>query len=264
MASKIRIPIKTPQEIAKLRIACQASSEVLQQTARWITAGKTTAEIDAYAAECIANQQGKSAFLGYRGFPSHICISVNEEVIHGMASQRVVKDGDIVKIDVGVAKGGWLGDNATTVPVGHINEETRRLLHATETALYAGIDQARAGAFVADIGAAIEDSITPFGFGIVRDFVGHGVGRTLHEEPQVPNYRTRGRSPKLRAGMVIAIEPMINLGTPSVHILDDGWTVVTKDKKNAAHFEHTVLITNGKPEILTSRPREATAEQMGL
>ncbi len=264
MAKKIRIPIKTPADIRKMRVACETASEILQLCAKAVAPGKTTGEIDSYAAELMKERGCKSAFLGYRGFPGQICISRNEEVVHGIGSDTVIQSGDILKIDVGIIKNGWIGDNATTVPAGEIDLETKRLLCATEQSLYEAIDHARNGVLLADLCGSVEDHVTPFGFTVVKEFVGHGVGRNLHEEPQVPNYRPHGRSPKLRPGMVLAIEPMVNAGVPDVTILEDGWTVITNDRKPSSHFEHTVLVTEGKPDVLTARPREATEDLLGI
>jgi methionyl aminopeptidase len=241
MARRIRIPIKTPRDIEKMRVAGAVASAVLQELAKAVEPGRTTGEIDKLAAELIRRHDAKSAFLGYRGFPGQICISVNE-----------------------VVKGGFIGDNATTVAAGDIPGETKRLLMATEESLYAAISHARAGHRLADLCGAVEDHVKPLGFTVVREFVGHGVGRQLHEEPQIPNYRPAGKSVILMPGMTLAIEPMVNEGRPGVRILDDGWTVITEDRKASAHFEHTVLVTEGEPEILTWRPREATAELLGL
>jgi methionyl aminopeptidase len=212
-------------------------------------------EIDQLALELMGQRDCKSAFRGYRGFRGQICISVNEEVVHGIGGPRKIQPGDVVKLDVGIVKGGWIGDNAVTVAVGDVSEEARRLLVATEESLFAAIAHARAGERLADLCGAVEEYVRPKGFTVVREFVGHGVGRDLHEEPQVPNYRPQGKSPVLEPGMVLAIEPMVNAGTASVRILDDGWTVITTDGKPSAHFEHTVLVTSGEPEILTPRPR---------
>jgi methionyl aminopeptidase len=265
MARKIRIPIKTAADIKRMRVACETASEILQLCAKAVEPGKTTGEIDQYAAELMAERDCKSAFLGYRGFPGQICISLNEEVVHGIGSDKtVIKSGDILKIDVGITKGGWIGDNATTVAAGDIDLETKRLMCATEQSLYEAIDRMRPGNLLADVCGAVEEHVVQYGFTVVREFVGHGVGRDLHEEPQVPNYRPPGRSPKLRPGMVLAIEPMVNAGVAGVTILSDGWTVITNDRKNSSHFEHTVLVTNGKPDILTARPREATEELLGI
>lgn len=264
MARKIRIPIKTAADIKKMRVACETASEILQLCAKAVKPGVTTGEIDQYAGELMAERDCKSAFLGYRGFPGQICISRNEEVVHGIGSDTVIRPGDVLKIDVGIIKGGWIGDNATTVPAGEADLETKRLMCATEQSLYEAIDRARPGNLLADLCGSVENHVTRYGFTVVREFVGHGVGRELHEEPQVPNYRPPGRSPKLRPGMVLAIEPMVNAGVAGVTILSDGWTVITNDRKNSSHFEHTVLVTNGSPDILTARPREATEELLGI
>ncbi|WP_193212369.1 type I methionyl aminopeptidase [Luteolibacter marinus] len=255
MARRHKIKIKNAHEIGRMRAAGEVASEVLMALAKAIQPGRTTLEIDQLAAELMRERDCKSAFLGYRGFKGQICISVNEEVVHGIGGPRKIHPGDVVKIDVGIVKNGWIGDNAVTVAVGELDEETRRLLVATEESLFAAIDHARAGERLADLCGAVEEYVEPLGFTVVREFVGHGVGRDLHEEPQVPNYRPQGKSPILQAGMVLAIEPMVNAGSRSVRILDDGWTVITTDGKPSAHFEHTVLITDGEPELLTWRPR---------
>ncbi len=199
----------------------------------------------------------KSAFLGYRlghrVFPGNICISLNDEIVHGIGSQRRIQYGDIVKLDIGVVQDGWVGDTATTVPVGVIDDRTEQLMRVTEKALARAISVAFEGSRLGDLCAEIEEEAMQHHFSVVREFVGHGVGRKLHEEPQVPNYGKRGSGPKLRAGMTLAIEPMINLGTASVRLLEDGWTVCTADGAPSAHFEHTILITGDKPEILTWR-----------
>jgi methionyl aminopeptidase len=255
MARRHKIKIKTPHEITRMRVAGETASAILLELAKAVKPGCTTLEIDQLALELMRERDCKSAFLGYRGFSGQICISVNEEVVHGIGGPRKIQPGDVVKIDVGIVKGGWIGDNALTVAVGEVSDETRRLLIATEESLFAAISHARAGERLAELCAAVEDHVKPLGFSVVREFVGHGVGRDLHEEPQVPNYRPQGKSPLLEPGMVLAIEPMVNAGAPSVRILDDGWTVITTDGKASAHFEHTVLITSGEPELLTWRPR---------
>ncbi len=264
VSRKVRIPIKSPREIEFMRTAGAIASKILQQLAREVAPGKTTGEIDSLAAELMRENDCKSAFLGYRGFPGYICISVNEEVVHGIGGDRRILPGDIVKIDVGIIKSGFIGDNATTVAAGDVPLETKRLLAATEQSLFEAIDHARAGRRLADLCGAVEEFVAPRGFTVVREFVGHGVGRRLHEEPQVPNYRPQGKTPVLMPGMTLAIEPMVNAGVPSVRILEDGWTVITEDRKPSAHFEHTVLVTSGEPEILTWRPREALPEMLGL
>jgi methionyl aminopeptidase len=261
---RTRIPIKSPREIDFMRTAGRIASEILQALAREVSPGKTTGEIDKLAAELMRQHDCKSAFLGYRGFPGQICISINEEVVHGIGGPRRIQPGDIVKIDVGIIKSGFIGDNATTVPAGEIPHETKRLLAVTEQSLYQAIDRARPGRKLADLCGSVEEFVEPRGFTIVREFVGHGVGRRLHEEPQIPNFRPSGKSPTLMPGMTLAIEPMVNAGVPSVRILEDGWTVITEDRKPSSHFEHTVLVTDGEPEILTLRPRTALPEMLGL
>ncbi len=259
-----RIHIKTPEEIEEMRVACEMASNILQSTANFIEVGKTTKEVDLYAASLMKEYGCDSAFLGYRGFPGNICISPNEEVVHGIGGDYLIKDGDIISIDVGIVQNGWIGDNATTVAVGNIDDETKRLLAVTEQSLYEAISFAKEGEYLGDLCAAVEDYVKQFKMGVVKELVGHGVGRNLHEEPSVPNFRPTGRTPVLQAGMVLAIEPMINLGTAGVNFLDDGWTVVTKDKRNSAHFEHTVCVGVDGPDILTMRHREATPEQLGI
>jgi len=225
--------------------------EVLESLKRMIRAGITTRDIELFADESIKALGGKSAFKGYRGYPGSICTSVNEEVVHGIPSSRRLKDGDIISIDLGVLYDGFFGDAAVTVPVGKIDNETADLLRVTEEALSLGIENATAGKRVSDISYAIQSHAEKNGFSVVRTFVGHGIGRELHEEPQVPNYGAAGKGPRLKEGMTLAIEPMVNSGTHEVRILGDGWTAVTTDGKKSAHFEHTVLVTSGRPKILT-------------
>lgn len=220
-----------------------------------IRPGVSTRDVDQAAADFMAEEGCTSAFLGYRRFPGHICISINEEVVHGIGGSRRIQYGDIVKIDCGVCLRGWVGDTATTVPVGVVDPRVQRLLQVTEETLELAITHAHAGRRLGDLCAAIEDEIVANGYSVVREFVGHGVGRKLHEDPQVPNYGRPGTGPKLRPGMTIAIEPMVNMGGAAVRVLDDDWTVVTVDGKPSAHFEHTVLVTKGEPEILTWRER---------
>jgi len=234
-----------------MRSACAVASVVLEEVTSWIKPGLTTKEIDDYAAARIKHYGARSAFLGYRNYPCCICISVNEEVVHGLAGSKRVRFGDIVSLDVGVAYDGYIGDTARTVAVGGCDLLVQRLMDVTERALYEGIAQATAGNRVTDISRAIQNYVEGNGFSIVREFCGHGVGRTVHEEPQVPNYVDPKSNHRLRSGMTLAIEPMVNAGTPAVKMLNDGWTVVTQDGKPSAHFEHTVLITESEPEILT-------------
>jgi methionyl aminopeptidase len=253
------IPIKSVKEIEKMRQACRSASDILDRVSEVIRPGIKTKEVDEAAADFMDEAGVKSAFLGYRlghrVFPGTICISLNDEVVHGIGSQRRIQYGEIVKLDIGVIQDGWVGDNATTVAVGVIDERTDHLLRVTEGALSRAIAVAYEGHRVGDICAEIEEEARRFGFSVVREFVGHGVGRKMHEEPQIPNYGKRGSGPKLKAGMTLAIEPMINMGTSDVRLLEDGWTVRTADGLPSAHFEHTVLITKDEPEILTWRAK---------
>lgn len=248
------IKIKTPDELKLMRSSCAVAAEVLDEIGGFIKPGVTTAQVDEFAAEQIKARGGKSAFLGYRKYPRHVCISVNDEVVHGVAGERELRFGDIVSVDVGVSYKGFIGDNARTFPVGGCGVQAQRLLDVTEQALYLGIAAAKPSNRVTDISRAIQDFVEGNGFSVVREFVGHGVGRTMHEEPQVPNFVDRKMNERLRPGMTIAIEPMVNAGQPGVKILKDHWTVVTQDGSLSAHFEHTVLITDGEPEILTCLP----------
>ena len=194
------------------------------------------------------------AFKGYHGYPATICASINEEVIHGIPSgRRVLQEGDVISLDVGASIDGFFGDSAVTLPVGQVSEEAALLLRVTEESLYKAIEQVRAGGRISDIGHAVQRHVESFGFSVVREFVGHGIGRKMHEEPQVPNYGEPGRGPRLAEGMVLAIEPMVNAGKPAVKVLSDGWTAITRDKSLSAHFEHTVAVTAGEPWILTAR-----------
>ena len=246
-----KIILKTGADLEAMRAACSVAGRVLDDIIRFVKPGVTTNQVDGFAAERIKFYGGKSAFLGYRKYPCHTCISVNEEVVHGLANERELRFGDIVSVDVGVNYKGFIGDNARTVAVGGCGVLAQRLLDVTEQSLSLGIAAAVVGNRVTDISRAIQDYVESNGFSVVREFVGHGVGRTMHEEPQVPNFVDRKMDHKLRAGMTLAIEPMVNAGSPDVKILKDGWTVVTRDGSLSAHFEHTVLITEGEPEILT-------------
>jgi methionyl aminopeptidase len=248
------IPIKTAAEIDKMRAAGRAAATVLAKLSALVQPGITTGEIDRLAGEYMAELGCRSAFLGYRGFPAQTCISMNEEVVHGIGGPRRLAYGDIVKIDTGVVLDGWIGDTATTVPCGAVDPATERLCTATRRILESAIPFAVAGRRLGDLSHHIEQEALREGFGVVREFVGHGVGRRLHEEPQIPNYGRKGSGPKLKAGMTLAIEPMINLGGEGVRILEDGWTVVTSDGKPSAHFEHTILVTENEPEVLTWPP----------
>ncbi|MDR0533541.1 MAG: type I methionyl aminopeptidase [Verrucomicrobiales bacterium] len=247
------IPIKKGEEIEGMRRSGQAIAEIRDRLATLVKPGVTTKDLDEAAAKMIREVGGKSPFHGYRGFPGHICASVNEEVVHGIPGKRKLLYGDVLKMDVGIVLGGWVGDTAISVPVGAIASETEALLARTQLALAKGIEQARAGNRLGDVSAAIERCVLDAGYSVVKEFVGHGVGRSLHEEPQIPNYGRPGSGPLLKAGMTLAIEPMVNLGKEAVRILKDGWTVVTVDGKPSSHFEHTVLVTEDEPEILTCR-----------
>jgi methionyl aminopeptidase len=258
------IKLKSERDLEAMRPACAVASAVLEEVAAFIQPGVTTGAVDSFAAERIKHYGAKSAFLGYvhpggarksQRFPSHTCLSVNEQVVHGLAGPQVLRFGDIVSIDVGVVYNGYIGDTATTVPVGGCGVLAQKLMDVSEKALYEGIAQAIPGNRVVNISRAIQNYVEENGFSVVREFVGHGVGRTMHEEPQVPNFVDNKRSEKLRPGMTIAIEPMVTAGLPGVKILNDGWTVVTQDGSLAAHFEHTVLITESEPEILTCPER---------
>jgi len=245
------IKIKTEDELKLMRSSGAVAAEILDEIGAFIKPGVTTKQVDEFAAAQIKSRGAKSAFLGYRKYPCNICISVNEEVVHGLATERELHFGDIVSVDVGVSYKGFIGDNARTFAVGGCGVFAQRLLDVTEQSLHLGIAAAKPGNRVTDISRAIQDYVEGNGFSVVREFVGHGVGRVMHEEPQVPNFVDRKMNDKLRAGMTIAIEPMVNAGRPEVKILKDGWTVVTQDGSLSAHFEHTVLITDGEPEILT-------------
>lgn len=226
-------------------------AEVLDSLRGLIKTGVTTRELEGFADERIRALGGKPAFKGYRGYPASICTSVNEQVVHGIPSSQRLRDGDIISVDLGVYLDGFYGDAAATYPVGNVDKENARLIRITEEALYLGIENAVEGKRLYDISHSIQRHVETNGFSVVRLFVGHGIGRQLHEEPQVPNYGVSGQGPRLKAGMTLAIEPMVNAGSHEVKILDDGWTAVTTDGKKSAHFEHTVLVTSDKPEILT-------------
>jgi methionyl aminopeptidase len=257
------IPIKTPLEINKMRASCKLASQILDALSAMLSPGLTTREVDQAGAKLMADSGCRSAFLGYRRFPGNICISINDEVVHGIGGSRRIQYGDIVKLDIGVILDGFVGDTAATIPVGIVSDDVQRLLNVTEEALYKGIEKARDGRRLSELCAAIQDEIETNGFSVVREFVGHGVGRHLHEEPQIPNYRTPAATAKLRAGMTLAIEPMVNIGRAAVKVLPDDWTVVTADHSPSAHFEHTVLVTKGEPEILTWREKTSSKLKAG-
>ena len=252
------IILKNERKQAAMRAAGAVTAAVLEAVCRFIRPGLTTKEVETFAAQQIRAQGGRSAFLGYRGYPCHLCISVNEEVVHGMAGTRRLQFGDLVSLDVGVNYHGFIGDTARTVAVGGCSPLAQKLMDVTERALEEGIARAVAGNRVVDISRAIQHYVESNGLSVVREFVGHGVGRTMHEEPQVPNFVDGKKSPSLRPGMTIAIEPMVNAGGPAVQVLADGWTVVTQDGLPSAHFEHSVLITEHGPEILTCLEQTVT------
>lgn len=245
------IPIKTGHEIEKMRKAGEIAAQVLNRAAELIAPGVTTGEIDAAAGRFMAEAGVKSAFLGYKKFPGHVCISLNEEVVHGIGGKRKIAYGDIVKLDVGIVRDGWIGDTAMSIPVGIVEPEVERLLTVTERILDEALQLVRPGRKLGDVCAFIQEQTEEAGFSVVREFVGHGVGRSLHEEPQIPNFGKRGTGPTLKPGMTLAIEPMVNLGKAKVRILEDKWTVVAADGLPSAHFEHTVLVTDDAPEVLT-------------
>ena len=248
----MKIILKTGRDLEAMRPACAVASMVLEEVAVFIRPGVTTHEVDYYAASRIKHYGARSAFFGYRKYPCNICISVNDEVVHGLANERRLQFGDIVSLDVGVVYNGFVGDTARTVAVGGCSLEAQRLMDVTERSLYVGIAQAVPGNRVSDISRAVQNYVEGNGFSVVREFVGHGVGRSVHEEPQVPNYvDSRTKDHRLQPGMTIAIEPMVNAGGQAVKILKDGWTAVTQDGSLSAHFEHTVLVTGSEPEILT-------------
>lgn len=246
------IVIKSQSELATMRQAGRIVAATLEELKQLVRPGVTTYELDQRAQTIITQQGAVPTFKGYRGFPASICTSINHEVVHGIPSKkRVLHEGDIISIDVGATFKGLIGDAAITLPVGRISERAQRLLETTEGALWAAIAQCRAGNYLEDISAAIQDYAEARGYSVVREYVGHGVGRQMHEDPQVPNFRQGKRGPQLKPGMTLALEPMVNEGTAETRVLRDKWTVVTKDGKLSAHFEHTVAITSGAPEILT-------------
>jgi methionyl aminopeptidase len=249
----VAVVLKSSKEIEKMRSAGRVVREVLELVRAHVKPGATTLDLEKVAADRLAELGVKAAFKGYHGYPCVLCASVNSEVVHGIPSpKRVLKEGDIVSLDFGAFVDGYCGDAAITVPVGtKIDPDTARLLRVTEASLHAGIAAVRPGATLGDVGAAVQGVVEAEGFSVVRDFVGHGIGVHMHEDPQVPNYGQAGRGMKLRAGMVIAIEPMVNVGTPDVVVLDDGWTAVTADGSMSAHFEHSVAVTATGSRILT-------------
>jgi len=247
------IVCKSPAEIEKMRAANLLVAQVLEDLAAMVAPGVSTADLDAAAEARVRAAGAEPAFKGYRGYPATLCASVNEQVVHGIPGRRELAAGDIVSLDMGVKLGGYYGDSAVTVAVGPVGEDVKRLLRVTQEALEAGIAQVRVGGRISDIGHAIQQHVEAEGFSVVREFVGHGIGAALHEEPQIANYGEPGRGPRLAEGMTLAIEPMVNMGKAAVRVLADGWTAVTKDGSLSAHFEHTVAVGRNGPDILTAR-----------
>lgn len=245
------IVIKNPSELDAMRRVNRMTAQVRDELAAMVRPGITTLELGNAAFELIRKLGGTSAFYGYHGFPGQICVSINEEVVHGIPGKRVIKNGDIVSIDTGITFGGFIGDTAITVAAGEIDDEKKKLLQVTKAALDAGIAKAVVGNRLGDISHAIQTVVEAAGFSVVREFVGHGIGRDMHEDPQIPNFGKAGHGPKLKPGMTLAIEPMVNIGGPKVKVLADNWTAVTCDGSASAHFEHTVAVGVTAPEILT-------------
>ncbi len=250
------IILKSRAELETMRQASRIVARVLAELEPLVRPGIRTRDLDLYAEKRARELGAVPAFKGYRGYPASVCVSVNEEIIHGIPSGRIIQDGDLVSLDFGVLYEGFFGDAAISVPAGDVGSEARKLAEAAETAFFAGLDKVKAGNRVSDISAAIQESVEKAGFSVIRQFVGHGIGRSLHEEPQVPNFGNSGRGPKLKPGMTLAIEPMIAFGNWEAEVLEDGWTAVTKDRSLAAHFEHTVALTEEGAEILTDRTKE--------
>jgi methionyl aminopeptidase len=246
------IILKSESEINSIRRSSQIVVEALKELQHSLVPGITTGELNEIAEKFIRKKGGIPAFKGYRGYPCSLCASVNEEVVHGVPGKRKLESGEIISLDLGVKFRDYYGDAAFTLPVGKIEEKIQRLLKVTKSALYKGIEQARVGNRLFDISYAIQSYVEGNGFSVVRDFVGHGIGRELHEDPQIPNFGEPQKGPRLKAGMVLAIEPMVNMGSCEVEVLEDNWTVVTRDHRPSAHFEHLIAITNHKPEILTA------------
>ena len=251
---------RSQAEIERMRVANQLVAEVLAALEAAVAPGVTTGDLDRLAERMVREGGAEPAFEGYRGYPATLCASVNEEVVHGIPSaKRVLRDGDIISLDIGVKIGGFYGDSAVTVPVGHVPEATTTLLRVTRESLEKAIAEVKVGSRLSNVGHAVQDWVEKHGFSIVREFVGHGIGERLHEEPQIPNYGPAGRGPTLAAGMVLAIEPMVAMGKPQTKVLGDGWTAVTRDGSLAAHFEHTVAVTADGPLVLTARKATVSA-----
>ena len=252
------IIVKTAAEVATMRRACEIAARALHDVVQAVRPGITTRELDRIAEDRIRAQGGVPSFLGYRGYPASLCVSVNDEVVHGIPGRRRLREGDIASLDLGALVEGFHGDLAVTVPVGEVSEELARLLQVTSEALEEGIRTVRPGRRLGDVSAAIQQYVERYGFSVVREYAGHGVGRSLHEEPQIPNFGRPGNGVVLRPGMTLAIEPMVNIGTPEVSVDPDGWTVRTRDHKASAHFEHTVAVTDIGADVLTRLPADAS------
>jgi len=252
MNQRHQIKIKSPEEVEACAQAGSLLAEIVKDLLRSLKCGMTTRDVDAVCEKLIAKRNVKPAFKGYRGYPACVCVSINEEVVHGIPGPKMIKDGDIVSLDIGIIHNGFFSDTAVTVGVGGISSELNNLLQVTERALQIGIAQARVNNHLSDISNAIQNFVESKGYSVVRDFVGHGIGRNLHEEPEIPNFGPPHQGPVLEAGMVLAIEPMVNMGAWQTKILYDGWTVETLDGKPSAHFEHTIAVTQDGPRILTA------------
>lgn len=252
MNQRHQIKIKSPEEVEACAQSGRLLAEIVRDLLRSLKSGMTTGDVDAVCEKLIAGRNVKPAFKGYRGYPGCACVSINEEVVHGIPGPKVIRDGDIVSLDIGIIHNGFFSDTAVTVGVGAISPELNNLLQVTERALQIGIAQARVNNRLSDISNAIQNFVESKGYSVVRDFVGHGIGRNLHEEPEIPNFGPPHQGPVLEAGMVLAIEPMVNMGAWQTKILDDGWTVETLDGKPSAHFEHTIAVTQEGPRILTT------------
>jgi methionyl aminopeptidase len=246
------IILKSPEEVTKIHRAGRIVAEVLEELGERIRPGMTTLDLDRMAEEGIQKRGGQPAFKGYKGFPATLCTSVNEEIVHGIPSHRTLREGDIIGLDLGAIVEGYYGDAAITVAVGAIQPRVQRLVQVTKESLYRGIEKMKVGNRLSDVSHAVQKHVEAAGYSVVKDFVGHGIGQALHEEPQLPNFGKPGQGPRLRSGMVLAIEPMVNMGKDGVRVLDDHWTAVTEDGSLSAHFEHTVAITEAGPVILTS------------
>jgi methionyl aminopeptidase len=258
------IVLKSAAELEAMRQSSRIVALVLGELEPLVRPGIRTRDLDLYAEKRTRELDAVPAFKGYRGYPASVCVSVNEEIIHGIPSGRILQDGDIVSLDFGVLYEGFFSDSALTVPVGRVPAEALALVAAAEASFFKGLEQMKEGNRLSDVSAAIQAHVESQGFSVIRQFVGHGIGRALHEEPQVPNFGAPGRGPKIRPGLTLAIEPMIAAGGPEVEILEDGWTAVTRDRRLAAHFEHTVAMTENGPEVLSARTPAAVRPGTGL